>query len=113
MSSRLTVTVLGFGLLLAPLTAQAATTIAVLDVHNARCALCPLIVESALKQVKGVETVEIGKPNSVGDMTANVVFDNTVTTPAALSKVVADHGYPTQVVKEMSAKNILKMKPIK
>lgn len=113
MSTRLTAFALTLSLILAPLAAQAATTAAVLDVHNARCPLCPLIVKSALKQVKGVEAVDVGKPNSAGDMTANVVFDNAVTTPAALSKAVTDHGYPTQVAKVVSAKDVLKMKPIK
>jgi len=113
MIARLTAAALGFSLMLAPLAARAATTIAVLNVHNARCTLCPLIVKSALKQVKGVESVEVGKPNSAGDMTANVVFDNAVTTPAALRKVVTDHGYPAQIAKQMSAQDILKMKPMK
>lgn len=104
---------LGLALLLAPMAARAETAVAVLDVHNARCELCPLIVKSALEHLKGVTTVDVGSPNNAGDMTANVVFDNAVTTPAALSKVVTDSGYPTQVAKEMSAKDILKMKPMK
>jgi mercuric ion binding protein len=113
MSPRLAAAALGFSLVLAPLAAQAATAVAVLSVHNARCELCPLIVKSALNQVKGVETVDVGQPNSAGDMTANVVFDDAATTAAALGKVVTDHGYPTQVAKQMSAQDILKMKPMK
>lgn len=113
MSARLTALGLIFGLIFAPFAAAAATAVAVLHVHNARCALCPLIVKSALKEVKGVETVAVDAPNSAGDMTANVVFDNAVTTAAALGKVVTDHGYPTQVAQEMSAAAILKMKPMK
>jgi mercuric ion binding protein len=113
MPRRLAAVALGFSLALAPLVAHAATAVAVLNVHNARCVLCPLIVKSALKQVTGVETVDVSQPNSAGDMTANVVFDNAVTTAAALSKVVTDHGYPAQVAQQMSAQDILKMKPMK
>ncbi len=113
MTHHLTAAALGFSLLLAPLAAQAATTMAVLDVRNGRCHLCPLIVKRALKEVKGVESVEVGKPNSKGDMTANVVFDNAVTTPTALSKVVTDHGYPTEIAKQISAAAIQKMRPMK
>jgi mercuric ion binding protein len=113
MTARTTAVALAFSLILAPLAAKAATAVAVLRVHNARCALCPLIVKSALKQTKGVETVAVGKPDSAGDMTANVVFDNAVTTAAVLAKVVTGHGYPTQVAQQMSAKAILKMKPMK
>lgn len=104
--------VLALGLLAAPMAAQAAETIATLDVHNARCALCPLIVKAALSRVKGVELVEVGKPNSVGDMMANVVFDDAVTTAAALIKATTDHGYPAQITKEMPAAAIEKMKPM-
>ncbi len=105
--------VLALTLLVAPMAAQAAETTAVLDVHNARCELCPLIVKAALNRVKGVELVEVGKPNSAGDMTANVVFDNAATTAAALIKAASDQGYPAQVAKEMPAKAIEKMQPMK
>ena len=113
MTFRPTVAALAFGLTLAPLAAQAATTVAILSVHNARCPLCPLIVKSALKQANGVQSVQVGKPNDSGVMTADVVFDNAVTTPSALAKAVTDHGYPTQVAKVVSAEDILKMKPMK
>jgi len=109
---RQTAAILALGLLFAPLAAQAAETIAKLDVHNARCELCPLIVKAALGRVKGVEEVDVGKPNSAGDMTANVVFDNAVTTPADLIKAVTDRGYPTQIAREMPTSAIEKMKPM-
>ena len=113
MTSRLTSAALVFSLILSPLAAQAATAVAVLNVHNARCELCPLIVEGALKQVKGVEIVKVGAPNKAGDMTAEVVFDGTATTAAALGQVVTEQGYPTQVAKEVSAQDILMMEPMK
>jgi copper chaperone CopZ len=113
MNARIAAAALALGFLLAPLTAQAATSVAILNVHNARCELCPLIVEGALKRVKGVEAVKVGTPDKAGDMTAQVVFDGAVTTAAALSKVVTEQGYPTQVAKEVSAQDILKMNPMK
>lgn len=113
MTSPMPAAALAFGLFLTPLAAQAATAIAVLKVHHARCELCPLIVEGALKQVKGVETVKVSTPDSAGDMTADVVFDSDAATPAALGKVVADHGYPTEVAEQMSTQDILKLKPMK
>jgi|GEM_PF-571883 len=104
--------VLSLALLAAPMAAQAAESVAILNVHNARCELCPLIVKAALNRVKGVELVEVGKPNGAGDMIANVVFDNAVTTSAALSKATTDQGYPTQIAKEMPTAEIEKMKPM-
>ena len=83
-----------------------------LNVHNARCELCPLIVKAALTRVKGVELVEVGKPNNAGDMTANVLFDNAVTTPAALIKATTDHGYPAQAAMESPTAAVAKMKPM-
>lgn len=100
------------GLLVAPIAAQAEEAVVMLNVHNARCELCPLIVKTALSRVKGVELVEVGKPNSAGDMNANVVFDNAVTTPAALVKATTDHGYPAQAGMEMTTAAIAKMKPM-
>src|SRR5487761_1047319 len=93
--------VLSLTLLAAPMAAQAAESVAILNVHNARCELCPLIIKAALSRVKGVESVEVGNPNSTGDMTANVVFDNAVTKSADLIKATTDHGYPAQIAKEM------------
>lgn len=109
---RKTGAVLALGFLAAPIAAQAADTVAMLDIHNARCELCPLIVKAALSRVKGVEAVDVGQPNSKGDMTANVVFDDSVVKPADLIKATADHGYPAQVAKQMPAAAIEKMKPM-
>lgn len=113
MPHRLTAAALGFSLLVTPMVARAAETVAVLDVHNARCELCPLIVKASLGRVRGVELVEVGKPNSAGDMMANVVFDNAATTSAALIKATTDRGYPAQVAKEMPTAAIEKMQPMK
>jgi mercuric ion binding protein len=110
---RQTAAALALGLFVAPVAARAAETIAMLNVHNARCELCPLIVKAALGRVRGVEVVEVGKPSSGGDMMANVVFDTAVTTPAALIKATTDQGYPAQVAQEMSTAAVEKMKPMK
>jgi mercuric ion binding protein len=104
--------ILALGLFAAPIAAQAAETVAVLDVHNARCELCPLIVKAALGRVNGVESVEVGKPNGAGDMMANVVFDDALTKSADLIKATADHGYPAQIAKETPTAAIEKMKPM-
>lgn len=104
--------VLALGLLVTPIAAQAEEAVVTLNVHNARCELCPLIVKAALNRVKGVELVEVGKPNSAGDMNANVVFDNAVTTPAALIKATTDHGYPAQAAMEKTTAAVTKMKPM-
>lgn len=94
---------LAFGLLAAPMAAQTAETVAVLDVHNAYCDLCPSIVTSALRGVEGVKAVDVGKPNSNGEMMAKVVFDASSTKPADLIKATTDHGYPAQIVEQTPA----------
>jgi len=104
--------VLSLALFLAPMAAQADEAVVVLNVHNARCELCPLIVKGALAGVTGVKVVEVGKPNGAGDMTASVLFDNAMTTPAALIKVTTDHGYPAQAAMEMPTAAVAKMKPM-
>lgn len=109
---RQTAAILALGLLAAPLAAQAAETVAMLDVHNARCELCPLIVKAALSRVKGVEMVEVSKPNSTGDMIASVLFDDAVAKPADLIKATTDHGYPAQVAQAMPTAAVEKMKPM-
>ena len=45
-------------------------------------------------------------------MNANVVFDNAVTTTAALIKATTDHGYPAQAGMEMTTAAVAKMKPM-
>ena len=55
-----------FGLMLAPLTAQAGEATVVLDVHHADCVLCGPIVKNTLDQVKGVTTVSVGQADANG-----------------------------------------------
>lgn len=90
---------LALSLLIAPLTAQAAETTAVLDVHHAGCVLCGPIVKSTLERVKGVKAVQVTQPNGNADVTATVTFDDTEATTAALIKATTDHGYPAELAK--------------
>lgn len=110
---RQTAAILALGLLATPLAARAADAVAMLDVHNARCELCPLIVKAALGRVNGVEAVEVGKPDSKGDMMAEVMFDDTVAKPADLIKATTDRGYPAEITQKMSAAMIKEMKPMR
>jgi mercuric ion binding protein len=105
--------VLALGLLATPLAARAADTVAMMNVHNARCELCPLIVKTALGRVKGVEAVEVGPPNSKGDMMAQVMFDDAVTKPADLIKATTDRGYPAEIAQSMSTAMVKEMKPMR
>ena len=99
MLSRLPAVVLGFGLLLAPLAAQAGEATVVLDVHHAGCVLCGPIVKSALEQVKGVSAVRVSQADGNADVFATVIYDNALTTPAALIKATTVRGYPAQLAK--------------
>lgn len=95
--------VLGLGLLVAPIAAQAADATAVLDVHHAGCVLCGPIVKSTLEHAKGVKSVQVSQPNGAADVTATVTYDNAKTNPAALIKVVTQHGYPAQLAKKTNS----------
>jgi periplasmic mercuric ion binding protein len=85
------------GLLVLPFAAEAAERTANLTVHNAYCDLCPSIVKGTLERVKGVRTVAVGKADRAGDMAAEVIFDDALTTPAALAKATTKAGYPTDI----------------
>ncbi len=93
------VAALALSLSIAPLTAQAAETTVVLDVHHAGCVLCGPIVKSTLERVKGVKAVQVTQPNGNADVTATVTFDDTQATTAALIKATTDHGYPAELAK--------------
>ena len=80
-----------------PMAARAGQKTVVLDVHHASCASCPLIVKSALAHTKGVKAVKVSPYTGKGTITATVTFDDAQTSPAALMKVTAIHGYPSNV----------------
>ncbi len=63
-----------------------------LAVDNMFCAACPFIVKRTLARVDGVLDVNV----SFETKTAVVVFDDSVTNPAALSAATASVGYPSK-----------------
>ncbi len=79
--------------------AQAAEKTILLNVSHAYCALCPSIVTGALKGVSGVKAVEVTKPNSAGDMTATITFDDAVTSASAFVTATTNAGYPAEPAK--------------
>ncbi len=96
------VAALALSLTIAPLTARAAETTAVLAVHHAGCVLCGPIVKSTLEHVKGVKAVQVAQPNGDADVMATVTFDDTQATTAALIKATTDRGYPAELAKTAS-----------
>lgn len=78
--------------LVLPLSALAATPrVAVLDVQNMTCALCPVTVKKSLQDVPGVTQAKI----DFDKKTATVTFDADKTSAAALVKATTDAGYPS------------------
>lgn len=81
---------------LTPLAVLAATPqIAVLDVQNMTCELCPVTVKKSLEKVAGVSQVRI----DFAKKTATVTFDAEKTSATALVKATTDAGYPSTVHK--------------
>ena len=60
-----------------------------LSVPGMSCASCPYMVEQAISSVNGIKTVEA----TMEDRSATVVFDDAVTSIAAIQKATADIGY--------------------
>jgi mercuric ion binding protein len=77
-----------------PLTALAAQ-IAVLDVQNMTCEICPVTVKKSLEKVPSVSQARI----DFAKKTATVKFDADKTNAAALVKATTDAGYPSTVHK--------------
>ena len=66
---------------------------AVLDVQNMTCSVCPITVKKALSKIEGVvEAKVIWEPKE-----AVVTYDDTKTTPAALTKATENAGYPSTI----------------
>jgi len=85
-----------FILALTPLVAPAATPkVAVLDVQNMTCNLCPVTVKKSLEKVPGVSQARIDFQKK----TATVTFDADTTNAAALVKATTEAGYPSTVHK--------------
>lgn len=77
---------------LLPILALAAgPKLAVLDVQNMTCSLCPITVRKALEKVSGVTEVEV----DLAKKTASVKFDADKATVAALVKATTEAGFPS------------------
>jgi len=66
-----------------------------LAVSNMTCAACPITVKKALSRVPGVTEVTVSNEKKQ----VTVVFDDTQTTVAALTRATTDAGYPSTPVK--------------
>jgi mercuric ion binding protein len=75
--------------------AWAAPQTVTLAVSNMTCAACPITVKTALSRVHGVTEVSVSNEKKQ----ATVVFDDTQTTVAALTRATSDAGYPSAPVK--------------
>jgi len=62
-----------------------------LSVSKMTCAACPITVKKALSRVPGVTDVSV----SYEKKQATVVFDDTQTSVAALTRATADVGFPS------------------
>ena len=85
--------ILPIALLAAP--AWAAPRTVKLAVPGMTCATCPITVKKALSKVEGVVEAKVTwEPKE-----AVVTYDDTKTTPAALTKATENAGYPSTVKK--------------
>ena len=75
--------------------AWAAIQTVTLSVPGMTCAACPITVKKALSKVEGVVEAKVTwEPKE-----AVVTYDDTKTTPAALTKATENAGYPSTVKK--------------
>ncbi len=77
--------------------AQTATTQqqATFAIENMTCALCPLTVKRAMRNVTGVTFVAV----DFGMKTATVTFDPSMATTAAIAQASTQAGYPAHPTK--------------
>ena len=75
--------------------AWAAPQTVTLAVSKMTCAACPITVKTALSRVPGVTEVKV----SYETKQATVVFDDTQTNVAALTRATTDVGFPSAVEK--------------
>lgn len=84
---------LALAILLAPQVWAAPRTVT-LSVPSMYCAVCPITVKKALKQVPGVSQTEV----DFDKRQATVTFDDTRTNVDALMNATEDAGYPSTPV---------------
>jgi mercuric ion binding protein len=65
-----------------------------LSVPDMNCAACPITVKKALRKVAGVARTEV----NLDKREATVTFDDSRTTPEALTRATRDAGYPSALV---------------
>lgn len=65
----------------------------ILDLPTMNCAMCPITVKKALKNVKGVTHADV----SYESKQAVVSFDDELTSPDALIDATTNAGYPSTV----------------
>ena len=73
----------------------AASQTATLSVPTMSCASCPVTIKAALSKVPGVASVK----SDLAKRQTTVVYDDTKTDLAALSKATADAGFPSTPAK--------------
>jgi len=73
---------------------QAAIQTVTLSLPGMNCAVCPITVKKALKNIQGVNTVEV----NFDSKKAVVKFDDAKTNTEALTKATTDAGYPSTVM---------------
>lgn len=83
-------------ILLGSTAAFAAEQTVKLDVKGMTCASCPYQVQSALKKVEGVTTVDVSLQKAL----AVVTYDDAKADVAALTKATTDAGFPSTLAKE-------------
>jgi mercuric ion binding protein len=76
----------------APMSAFATTRTVTLNVPGMTCPVCPITVRKALREVPGVEKVDV----RYAKKEAIVTYDDARTNVAALTKATADAGYPSK-----------------
>ncbi|WP_022698135.1 heavy-metal-associated domain-containing protein [Euryhalocaulis caribicus] len=63
-------------------------------IENMTCATCPITVKTAIKRVRGVQSVEI----DFEQKTAIVLFDPSVATVSDIASASTKAGYPAQAI---------------
>ena len=63
-------------------------------IENMTCATCPITVKTAMKRVRGVQSVEI----DFNQKTAIVLFDPSVATVSDIASASTKAGYPAQAI---------------
>lgn len=87
------VTILMFVLLVVVSLQAAAPQAIVIDVQNMSCAICKITVRKALEKVPGVTEASVDYEKK----TATVHFDPDRTNPEALTRALANAGFPSSV----------------